>query len=83
MKHYKLILLVCVTLFTSNSLFAGDDEGGKKGVRAGWQVSSMSLDGSTDSTNTMNSFYVGLFGEKKINPSFEIRLWSRIQFNRL
>ena len=79
MKNYKFILLLCATIFGSTSVFAGDDEGGKKGIRAGWQSSTMTSNGSADSANAVNSFYVGLFGEKKLIPL--LRLGYGLEYN--
>ena len=49
------------------SAFAGDEEGGKKGIRAGYQVSNFLNDGK-EVSNNLGSFYIGVYGEKKLLP---------------
>jgi len=66
----KIILLSTALLFmVSVSSFAqSDDKDVYKGIRAGWQSSNLFLDGSTDGSTNLSSFYVGIFGEKKLIP---------------
>ena len=42
----------------------------KKGIRAGWQYSAFSYNGTADTADALNAFYVGIFHEKKIAPLF-------------
>lgn len=77
MKKIEL-LLVIVFLASSFTLFAGDDEGGKKGVRAGWQQSYIN-DGNNTFGDPLNSFYIGLFAEKKLIPL--LRLDYGLEYN--
>ena len=67
MKKTKLLLLAAIIVFPTISAFAGDDEGGKKGIRAGWQMSNFYSDGNSVGDN-LSSFYIGVFGEKKLIP---------------
>ncbi|MFT4753133.1 MAG: hypothetical protein ACI9GM_001458 [Salibacteraceae bacterium] len=78
MKKSHLLLLVIIFIAPYSIAFAGDDEGGKKGVRAGWQLSNIHGNGNTSGDN-LNSFYVGVFGEKKIVPM--LRLGIGVEYN--
>ncbi len=59
------------------NLFAGVNDGGKKGIRAGWQISNFYDNGNSD--DNLNSFYVGLFGEKKLVPL--LRLGAGLEYH--
>lgn len=79
MRKIQLILLAVIISIPSINAFAGDDdEGGKKGIRAGWQMSNFYNDGSSSADN-LSSFYVAVFGEKKLMPI--LRLGSGVEYN--
>ena len=66
---YLISLFTCVVILESRTLLAEDKDSksNKIGIRGGWQMSSMVLDGSKpDTTQYLNSFYVGLFRDNKI-----------------
>ena len=80
MQRIKLLLLVMIITLPTYSAFAGDDEGGKKGVRAGWQMSNFYDGGKTsDLSENLSSFYIGVYGEKKLIPL--LRLGTGIEYN--
>jgi hypothetical protein len=66
------ILLILVAMVVTCNIKAQDkdkDKPAKIGIRAGWNYASMFIDGDQLSgTDRMNSFYVGLFKEKKLVP---------------
>lgn len=76
----KIKLLLIATLISTPMLnaFAGDDEGGKKGIRAGYQMSNFYTDGNQNAEN-LNSFYLGVFGEKKLIPL--LRLGTGVEYS--
>lgn len=61
---------MAIILFAlTNVSFAGDDDADlKKGIRAGWQASNFYGDNYDNNSENFNSFYVGIFGEKKLIP---------------
>lgn len=62
------IMLIAIVLFSTVDLNAQDkDKPSKGGIRAGWNYSGVFVDGEQLGEN-LNSFYVGLFQEKKIMP---------------
>ena len=75
--------LFLIALLIPSLLIAGpkDDESKKiyKGIRGGFQSSSFSVD-EGDSPDGLGSFYIGVFGGKKIGPSQLLSLYSGITF---
>lgn len=79
----KLILLCAMGLCTIsfNSLAGDDDANFKKGIRAGWQLSNFYGDNYSSSlTEPFHSFYVGIYGEKKLVPL--LRFGAGIEFSQ-
>ncbi len=72
MKQFRLILLALLFISISTNTFAGD----KFGIRAGWQTSNISL----NSYKNLNTFYAGIFKEKKILPL--IRFGAGIEYQQ-
>jgi len=67
----KVIMIAIVFAIGShvNAQENDKDKPAKIGIRAGWNYAAMFIDGDQLSgTDRMNSFYVGLFKEKKIVP---------------
>ncbi len=64
----KKILTLLILLSFTFSAFAGHDDDNKtwKGVRAGYQSSNLFYDGDKLYDNNLHSFYVGVFGARKI-----------------
>ena len=72
MKKIKLFVIAILISVPMTNAFAGDDDdGGKKGVRAGWQMSNFYDNGKTTDDN-LSSFYVGVYGEKKLIPLLKL-----------
>lgn len=67
MRKLQLIVLAIILTTPTLNAFAGDDEGGKKGIRAGYQMSNFYDSGDSEGDN-LHSFYAGVFGEKKLIP---------------
>lgn len=61
------LTLLFITSFTAVNA-QSDNKDVTKGVRAGWQASNFYIDGSSDGTTNLSSFYIGIFGEKKLIP---------------
>lgn len=67
MKKFIIITLVLLSAVQSN--FAQDKKPGKFGIRAGWHAAIIVLDGAQiATTDPLNTFYVGIFKEKKLVP---------------
>jgi hypothetical protein len=65
----KLLLMAIFVFALTNASLAGDDDADlKKGIRAGWQTSNFYGDSYDNNTKNYNSFYLGIFGEKKLIP---------------
>lgn len=67
--RYLTLLLLCVLALESNTLHAQekDSKKNKIGIRGGWQLASMAIDGEKpDTTQYLNGFYIGLFRDNKI-----------------
>ena len=68
MKLIRLFTLAFLLIGLNLSTYAGDDGGGKFGIRAGYSASNI-YDGSSPlNSNALGSFYVGFFKEHKIVP---------------
>lgn len=65
----KIIIISLVLLSAVQSTFAQNEKPQKIGIRAGYQSSTIAVDGSQfASTVGLNSFYLGVFKEKKLVP---------------
>jgi len=66
------LVLIAICLALPNMVHAQkDDKKHLSGIRAGWQLSTLAKDGaSPDTTNQLNSFYVGFSNETKIARLF-------------
>ena len=65
----KVILIAIVMTISFEINAEDDDKPGKVGVRAGWHYAGMFIDGDAlAGTDHVNTFYVGLFKEKKLLP---------------
>ena len=66
----KKIILITLVLFSAAQLsFAQDEKPGKLGIRAGWHFAIIDLDDAQFAgTDPLNTFYVGVFKEKKLIP---------------
>lgn len=66
----KKITIIALLVFSAiQSSFAQDEKPKKFGIRAGYQSSFIHIDGSKlATTEALNSFYIGVFKEKKIVP---------------
>ncbi len=80
MKRISLLLIAVLIAAPFVNAFAGDDDKGKKGVRAGFQLSNFYDNGETADDN-LNSFYVGVFGEKKLIPL--LKLGAGLEFSNV
>jgi hypothetical protein len=79
MKSLKLLIIALIISAPMVNAFAGDDDSNKKkGIRAGWQMSNFYNEGKSTDGN-LSSFYVGVFGEKKLIPM--LRLGTGIEFS--
>jgi len=80
MKKYSIILLL-LTIPSFVMAWPKDDESKKiyKGIRAGFQSSTFAVD-QGDSPDGLGSFYIGIFGGKKLGPSKLLSLYTGITF---
>ena len=78
MKKIQLLLLSAIFSISILNVYAGDDDSDTKGIRAGWQQSNFYDNGNSDDDN-LSSFYVGVFGEKKLIPL--LRLGAGLEYN--
>jgi hypothetical protein len=67
----KTFVLISFLILALQYSFAANDEDKKSGgIRAGFHSASMMEKGSKpDTANSLNNFYVGLYGDKKIAPA--------------
>lgn len=81
-SNFFTAIMIATMLATTCNINAQDDDKNKPakiGVRAGWNYAAMFIDGDQlAGTDRMNSFYVGLFKEKKIVPL--LRFGSGIEY---
>ncbi len=77
MKQIKLLFLVLLIIGISSETFAGD----KFGIRVGWQYSNLYDGSSTLGDDALNSFYLGVFKEKKIIPF--LRLGGGVEYSQV
>ncbi len=79
----KRILLILSLIAIPGLLIAGpkDDESKKiyKGIRGGFQSSTFAVD-EGDSPDGLGSFYLGIFGGKKLGPSKLLSIYSGLTF---
>lgn len=69
MKMKKITIIILVVFGAVLSTYAQDEKPQKLGIRAGYHSSIIVVDGSQfASTVALNSFYVGVFKEKKLMP---------------
>jgi hypothetical protein len=67
MKNRIIILLAFLSIAVLSN--AQDEKPSKFGIRAGWHYSIIAIDGEQISaTDPLNSFYIGIFQEKKLVP---------------
>ena len=66
----KKKLIITIVIFSAMmAVNAQNKKSSKFGIRAGWQSAEMIRDGkSLETTEPLNSFYVGVFKEKKLIP---------------
>ena len=65
----KISIIILVTLGATQSTFAQDEKPQKVGIRAGWHYADIVLGGNQiAAVDPLNSFYVGVFKEKKLAP---------------
>lgn len=63
MKKFIVIIVLCVFGFGTYTSIAGEKL--NKGIRGGWQYSNLYKDGHSLFDDPLNSFYVGVFANKK------------------
>lgn len=78
MKKIQLLLLSGLLTLSSINVFAGDDDGGKNGIRAGWQYANF-YDNGSSLGDPINFFYAGFYREKKLIPL--LRLGYGLEYN--
>lgn len=80
MKKFLLSLFLVVLLTPSLSIAGPKDDESKKiykGIRGGFQSSSFAVD-EGDSPDGLGSYYIGIFGGKKIGPSKLLSLYTGV-----
>ena len=79
MRKLKLLLLAIILAAPTLNVFAQDEDPDIiKGARIGWQMSNIYNKGEALGDN-LSSFYVGVFGEKKLVPL--LRLGLGLEYN--
>jgi len=63
---FIVFLLLSIHSANAQEKSSKDDKPAKIGVRAGWNYAAMYADGKVSGTDPLNSFYVGVFKEKKL-----------------
>ena len=82
MKSKITLLIAFLFLASITAVNAQDDDKDiTKGVRAGWQYSNLFESGDSEGTTNLSSFYVGIFGEKKLIPM--LRFGSGIEYSQV
>lgn len=81
MKLFRLFTLAFLLIGLTTSTYAGDDGGGKFGIRAGYSASNIYNGSSKMNSNSLGSFYVGFFKEHKIVPM--LHFGSGLEYSQL
>ena len=81
MKQFRLFTLAFLLIGLSLSTYAGDDGGGKFGIRAGYSASNIYDGSGTMNKDILGSFYVGFFKEHRIIPM--LKFGSGLEYSQL